>query len=158
MLVKWNVSVLATPHLLFCNCGYCISANHIFRYWNQRRRSISHDTPFCWFGQSFYTRVVKSTNVGISPQERSVTRWAQALTSTAYKSGITARPKDGDPEGAADFTAEDWIGFSSLWAYQLPNPTGLCQSATKTVRRRCSSDRDRISDNLLLFCLITAFR
>ena len=87
-----------------------------------------------------------------------VNRCPAGSTSTACKPGITVRPKDGDPEGAADFTAEDWIGFSSLWAYQLPNPTGLCQSATKTVRRRCSSDRDRISDNLLLFCLITAFR
>ncbi len=45
--------------------------------------------------------------MGISPQERPVTRWAQALTSTVYKPGITARPKDGDPEVAADFIAED---------------------------------------------------
>ena len=51
--------------------------------------------------------MVKSTNVGISPQERPVTRWAQALTSIACKPGITVRPKDGDPEVAADFTAED---------------------------------------------------
>ena len=70
--------------------------------------------------------------MGISPQERPVTRWAQALTSTVYKPGITARPKDGAPEVARRRCSSDreasWLtadvllddGFSLMLGVATP--------------------------------------